>query len=113
MLVKMKNGIKVEKYSLENPMAIKYTAGDMPQQNLVVEVGFCALTNKAHATMHHANLPMEKQYHMFVNFFTTVNFLDSLTIIELNCKHTSRYVHFWVKCQALPITFTLWEKAVQ
>ena len=85
----------------------------MPQQNWVVEVGFCALTNKAHATMHHAKLTNGKAVSHICEFFTTVNFLDSLTIIELNGKHTSRYVHFWLKCQALPITFTLWEKPVQ
>ena len=44
---------------MKNPGVIECTARDTPQQNLPVEVGFYALVNKAHATMHHANLPME------------------------------------------------------
>ena len=46
----------------KNPVAIEYTARATPQQNSPVEVGFYTLANKAHATMHHANLPMEMQY---------------------------------------------------
>ena len=67
----------------------------MLQQNLPVEVGFYVLANKAHATMCHANLLMEMQYHLFGESFTTVTFLDGLTVIELDGKHTSCYEHFW------------------
>ena len=71
------------------PVLIKYTARDSPQQNLPVEVGFYALANKAHATIHHANLLMEMWYHLFGEILTTVMFLDSSTIIELNGKSAS------------------------
>ena len=36
--------------------------------------------------MHHANLPMEMQYHLFGEIFTTVTLLDGLIVIELNGK---------------------------
>ena len=75
-------------------MVIEYTARDMAQQNLPVVVGFYALANKAHATMHHANLPMEMWYCLFGEVFTTVTFLDGLTVIELNGKHASHYKHW-------------------
>ena len=74
-------------------MAIKYTPRDT-LQNLPVEVGFYALVNKACATMHHTNLPMEMWYHLFGEIFTTVTFLNGLTVIELDGKHTLCYEHF-------------------
>ena len=49
---------------MEKPSGIEYTASDIPQQNLLVEVGFYALANKAHTTMHHASLPMEMWYQL-------------------------------------------------
>ena len=74
---------------------ILYTARDTPQQNSAVEVAFYALTNKACTTMHHTNLPMEMQYRLFGESFTTVTLLDGLTKIELNGKSVSRYEHFF------------------
>ena len=47
---------------MEKPVIIEYTTRDTPQQNYVVAVPFYVLTNKAHATMHHMNLPMEMRY---------------------------------------------------
>ena len=44
--------------------------------------------------MHHVNLPMEIQYQLFGENFTTVTLLDGLTVIELNGKYTSHYKHF-------------------
>ena len=41
--------------------------------------------------MHHANLPMEMQYHLFGEIFTTVTFLDGLILLELNGKHALHY----------------------
>ena len=46
----------------KNPVVIDYTTRDTPQQNSPVEVDFYALANKAYATMHHANQPMEMRY---------------------------------------------------
>ena len=46
----------------KNPVEIKYTARDTPQQNSQAEVAFYALANKARVAMHHANLPMEMQF---------------------------------------------------
>ena len=46
----------------KNPAVIEYTAWDTPQQNSRVEVVFYDLVNKACATMHHMNLPMEMRY---------------------------------------------------
>ena len=77
------------------PVVIEYTTRDTPQQNSPVEVGFYALVNKAHATMHHANLPMEMQYQLFREIFITVTVWDSLTVIELYGKHVSCYIHFF------------------
>ena len=56
----------------KNPVAIEYTARDTLQQNSPVEVDFYALTNKAHATMHHMNLPMEMEYQLFGEIFTDI-----------------------------------------
>ena len=61
---------------MENLVVIEYTARDTPQQNLPVEVGFYALVKKAHATMHHVNLPMEMQYQLFGEICTTVALWD-------------------------------------
>ena len=71
------------------PVVIEYTTSDTLQQNSPVEVAFYALANKAHTTMHHANLPMEMQYHLFGEIFTTVTLLDGLTVIEINGKCAS------------------------
>ena len=79
----------------KNPVVTEYTARGTPKQNSPVEVGFYALANKAHATMHHVNLPMEMQYRLFGESFTTVTLLDGLTVIEWNGKHTSQYNHFF------------------
>ena len=64
-----------------------------------MEVAFYALANKAHATMHHANLPMEIQYQLFGESFTTVPLLDGLTVIEISGKCVSQYEHF---CGEMP-----------
>ena len=50
---------KLKSVAWKNPVVIEYTTRDIPQQNLLVEVVSYALANKAHATMHHVNLPME------------------------------------------------------
>ena len=47
----------------------------------MAEVGFYALANKAHAAMHHANLPLEMRFRLFGEIFTTITVLDGLTII--------------------------------
>ena len=78
-----------------------------------VEVGFYALVNKAHATVHHANLPIEMQYWMFGEIFTTVTLLDGLTVIDLNGKCMTCYNHFLEKYQVLLGIDTLWAKLVQ
>ena len=75
----------------KNPGVIKYTTRDTPQQNSPVEVAFYALANKAHATMHHANLPMDIQYRLFSKSFATVTLLDGLTVIEIEGKCASCY----------------------
>ena len=61
-------------------MVIEYTARDTPQQNSPSEVGFCALANKACASMH-------TWYQLFGEIFTTATLLDGLTVSELNGKH--------------------------
>ena len=60
----------------KNLVAIEYTMRDTLQQNLPVEVGFYALANKVHVTVHHKTLLMEMWYHLFGEIFTTVTFLD-------------------------------------
>ena len=87
--------LRLKSAAWKNPVAIEYTGRDTPQQNLPVEVGFYALVNKAHGTMHHANLPMEMWYQLFGEIFTTVTLLDDLTVIELNGKHVSCYKQFF------------------
>ena len=87
--------LQLKSAARKNPAVIEYTARDTPQQNLPVEVGFYALVNKAHATMHHVNLPMEMQYQLFVEIFTTVSLLDGFTVIELNGKCALHYSHFF------------------
>ena len=111
MLVKINTGIKIEKCCLEKPSGkqVYYT----PQQNSLVEVGFYALVNKEHATMHHTNLPMEMQYCLFGEIFTTVTFLDGLTVVELDGKHRLCYKLILEKHQGFPIVCTLWVKPVQ
>ena len=54
--------LRLKSVAWKNPVVIEYTARDMPQQNYPVEVVVYALANKACATMHHMNLPMEKKY---------------------------------------------------
>ena len=54
--------LRLKSVAWKNPVVIKYTARDTPQQNSLVEVAFYTLVNKAHATMHHMNLPMEMKY---------------------------------------------------
>ena len=74
------NGQKIQKLHMDNAgknkklksrlqsaawkttVVIEYTARDTPQQNSPVEVAFYALANRACATMHHMNLPMEMRY---------------------------------------------------
>ena len=80
---------RLESVDWKNPVVIEYTTRDTPQQNSPVEVAFYALANKVHTTMHHANLPMEMQYWLFGEIFTTVTLLDSLTAIDINGKHAS------------------------
>ena len=91
----------------KTPVVIEYMARDTPQQILPVEVGFYALANNVCATMHHANLPMEMLYHVFGGIFTTVTFLDGLTVIELDGKHMSEYKHFWGNGGICPCLHTL------
>ena len=85
----------MESADWKNPVVIEYTARDTPQQNSPIEVAFYTLANKAHATMHHANLPMEMQYCLFGKNFTTVTLLDGLTVIEINGKCMLWYEHFF------------------
>ena len=87
--------MELQSASWRNPVAVEYTTRDTPQQNSLVEVAFYALANKAHATMHHANLPMEMWYHLFGDIFTIVMLLDGLTVIKLSGKCTNRYKHFF------------------
>ena len=108
----MQNGQKIHKLCMDNAaenkklelrlksvawkkVVIEYTARDTPQQNSPDEVGFHALANKACATIHHSNLPMEMQYLLFGEIFATVTLLDGLTVIELNGKCTTCYNQFF------------------
>ena len=54
--------LRLKRVAWKSPVVIEYTARDTPQQNSPVGVGFYALVNKAHPTMHHANLQMEMKY---------------------------------------------------
>ena len=83
--------------SWKNPVEIKYTARDTPQQNSLVEVAFYALSNKARAAMHHANLPMEMRFQLFGEIFTTITMLDGLTITEVDGLKQSQYKHVFKK----------------
>ena len=87
--------MQLQSASWKNPVAVEYTTRDTPQQNSPVEVAFYALAKKACAMMHHANLPMEMQYCLFGEIFTTVTLLDGLTVIELSGKNANRYEHFF------------------
>ena len=99
--------LRLKSVAWKNPVVITYTARDTPQQNLLVEVGFYALVNKAHATMHHASLHMEMWYQLSGGIFTTVTLLGGLTVIDLNGECTMCYNHFLVKHQVLLIICTL------
>ena len=92
---------RLQSAAWKNPAKIEDTARDTLQQNSPVERAFYALAIKVHATMHHANLPMEIQYQLFCEIFTTVTLLDGLTVIELNGKHASRFKHLLEKYQGL------------
>ena len=76
-------------------------------------MAFYALANKACTTMHHANLPMEIQYHLFGKIFTTVTLLDGVTVIEINGKHASQMNISLEKCHGLHTVCAQWEKWVQ
>ena len=54
--------LRFKSVAWKTPVVIEYTARDTPQQNSPAEVCFYAMANKACASMHHANLPMEMQY---------------------------------------------------
>ena len=82
---------RLKSVAWKSPVVIEYATRDTPQQNSPVEVGFYALVNKSHATIHHANLPMKMQYQLFREIFITVTLLDSLTVIESYGKHVSCY----------------------
>ena len=105
--------LRLKSAAWKNPVVIKYTARDTPQHNSPVEVAFYALADKACATMHHANLPMEMRYQLFGEIFTTVALSDGLTVIELNGKCMTCYNHFSEKHQVLHRISALWVKLVQ
>ena len=88
---------RLKSESWKNPVEVEYTARDTPQQNSVAEVAFYALANKARAAMHQANLPVEMQFRLFGEIFTTITLLDGLTIIEVDGLKQSRYEHVFKK----------------
>ena len=108
-----KTAMQLQSASWKNPVVVEYTARDTLQQNSLVEVAFYVVANKAHASMHDANLPMEMWYHLFGEIFTTVTLFNGLTVFELNGKHTSRYEDSLGKLQSLHAVYILLVKQVQ
>ena len=98
---------RLKRTDWKNPVMIEYIVRDTPQQNSPVEVAFYALANKAHATMHHTNLPMEMRYRLFGEIFTTVTLLDWLTVIEISGKCTSWYEHFFGEIMGFAHSFNM------
>ena len=51
--------------------------------------------------MHHANLPMEMQFRLFGEIFTTITMLDGLTITEVDGLKQSWYEHVFKRSRNL------------
>ena len=88
---------RVKSESWKNPVEIEYTARDTPQQNSLAEVAFYALANKAQVSMHHVNLPMEMQFRLLGENFTTIAMLDGLTIMDVDGLKQSWYKYVFKK----------------
>ena len=70
------------------------TARDTPQQNSLAEVGLATVANRARALMARANLPRAIRYRLFKDAYKTAALLDGLTVIKIDDKTATRYVHW-------------------
>ena len=72
---------------------MEYTGAATPQRNSLVEVGFATLMGRSRALMYQANVPQEIRYKVVKEVVKTATLLDGLTVIEIDGKKATRYVH--------------------
>jgi hypothetical protein len=67
---------------------------DTLQQNHLAEIGLTVVANRARALMVQANIPYEVRYRLFRKAYKTAALLDGFTVIEIQGKADTRYVHW-------------------
>jgi hypothetical protein len=72
----------------------EYTAAMTPQQNHLAELGFAILANRGRALMARAYVPMKIRYKIWKEAFQTATLLDGLTVMTIEGKTATRYVHW-------------------
>ena len=89
----------------------EFTARDTPQQNSEVEVGLLTIAGRGRAMMIGANVPHKSRYKFFREAFTCATLLDGLTVIELNGKEETRYIHWQGNNPAWTRSLRTWGEA--
>ena len=89
----------------------EYTAKGTPQQNSVVEKKFDTLYCRERAMMIAANVSLKMRYILFREAFETAAKLDGLTIIDIDGKKATRYIHWGNEIPKLVKRLRVWDES--
>ena len=85
---------RCESSDWKHGIEFKFTARNTPQQNAYSETSFPHLYNKGRATMSQAQVPDEHRCLLFAKASAFATAVDGLTVIDVDGKKASRYVHW-------------------